>query len=1272
MIEDMIKFCGKCGELRDETTGLCPNCDAVRIAEGSVQMKKWEEKGKSQRKGGSFWKGFLGFVFGAVSLIILVCGAVKSLEYFNIIDISDDSALLESVRVKEDNTELDSKHTQFKNISGTCITRSINNEEDALAAIDDLSEVLGINNVNEEFGECKTDNVLSNSYYRYEQKYKGIPVYGRSMSVSADSDGKCLLITGNYFPFEDIDTEIDFNEDDAKKLLQDSYENVTYLQCNGLTIYSLNDTLPEQAWSFYVNDSGIMKNVFISTASGEILAEIVLTYTDSVECSGVDVDNVDRKFTAEKENGLYVLHDVNKGISIYDANNSTLEVEVVVVDSNGNVYRGTDEGYIVDKDGNIVEVNEESYPVIITDKSGKQIGKDAEYAVRLKTMNIFTELKPVINKEAVWSNKKAVTLMADISAIYDFWYSTFQREGFDGNHGEIIAVYDDYMNYEEQGWYIFGNTTNAYSTLGAYGFPITVLSFGTDNSLEEDVIGHEYMHSIERSISGMVYQGETGALMEAYSDIFGEISQDLLDDSQLNDSCDWIHDSNSDEKRNMMTPSYTSCPDTYRGTNWINTYDVSKDNDNGGVHKNSTVISHTAYLMWTGMGGKNSAYESLSTGELAKLFYTALFSLPSDCTFSQFRYVLQNTADILCEQRILTNKQRLCVYNAMFQVGISSEPVTYTVVDDFELCTYDVNNQLYDDYTISVSEMDVENMPQGPAIKPSRKEAVVYQVRTSEPYEMLLKPGTYEITLTDNKNYTEEYAFHVSVTSDGKKTVSVGTNFGMESEVDLKDKSDSSDIPAGNTAGGHDIESKEITADEWELLKKQASALAMLAQTKDAGIELNTSLFYVWMDDILPVVPADVVDMDPRKYISNVMYREGNIYKINLNDYEWMHNNVLNIDYKGKDILEKASENQITYFEYEDNESLYYYDWYEGDSWAAAVNKIETYSFLDDGKVYVNISLYDYWQPMYTMNLYLIGEVLEREGTKYWSFYDISLSPLTEKEEYADILDSASVAKKEKYVLLSRVGYALINYSDFVEKVEMYDIYEYGEAGNLIKTESIQIGENSVSKYGYEFEYEYDKEMNLIEKQYFFYREISDEEYPDKEREQVVSDNLEHKYNKEGERIETKSIDPETGEVSYKSEYSYEYNNMGNIIKTISYDGEGISYISEYQYDNRGYVSESKHVSGYGEGEWIYEDIYKHEYDSRGNLIKTVRYYESGNSDSTEYEYDRQNNMTKLTVYDTDGKEIQKYEYTYGYIPISAENTYGQVDWWKRKTILNY
>lgn len=38
----MAKFCGKCGSKLDETSGLCPNCDAVKIEDSSTQKKSIE------------------------------------------------------------------------------------------------------------------------------------------------------------------------------------------------------------------------------------------------------------------------------------------------------------------------------------------------------------------------------------------------------------------------------------------------------------------------------------------------------------------------------------------------------------------------------------------------------------------------------------------------------------------------------------------------------------------------------------------------------------------------------------------------------------------------------------------------------------------------------------------------------------------------------------------------------------------------------------------------------------------------------------------------------------------------------------------------------------------------------------------------------------------------------------------------------------------------------------------------------------------------------
>lgn len=44
----MAKFCGKCGTKLDEVTGLCPNCDTVKIEESSVQKKPPERTEQNQ------------------------------------------------------------------------------------------------------------------------------------------------------------------------------------------------------------------------------------------------------------------------------------------------------------------------------------------------------------------------------------------------------------------------------------------------------------------------------------------------------------------------------------------------------------------------------------------------------------------------------------------------------------------------------------------------------------------------------------------------------------------------------------------------------------------------------------------------------------------------------------------------------------------------------------------------------------------------------------------------------------------------------------------------------------------------------------------------------------------------------------------------------------------------------------------------------------------------------------------------------------------------
>ena len=632
--------------------------------------------------------------------------------------------------------------------------QNINDSETARSAIADSANVMGIQDVDKELTEAHKETALNNTYYRFGQEYEGIPVYGRNLIAAADENGNALSLTGNFLQIDKVETEPSINEEEAISTVKDTFGSEAEITNEGMTIYSLNGHTPELCWQFYVMNEGWAEYCFVSADDGTVIDELLLTFTDRELCTGLDIDNNEQQFYAEYDNEEYQLEDTERGITVYNANNGTLKHKLVVVDSNDNIYQAKNDNF-VDKNNNIVSIEGDNYSFIIKNEDGEVVGIDGEVALYLWTDNIFTNIEPVISESSEWDNTKAVTLMSRLSSVYDFWSTELQRNSYDGANGSISAVYDDYKRI-----LLSGDTTNA-SSYTYTDYPFTVLSFGTDNGLTLDTIAHEFTHSVEHSISNMSYVGESGALMEAYSDIFGEIVEDWSNDGELNNNCDWVHH----DIRNMKSPSESSSPlpDTYQGDNWKDTSDTSKGNDNGGVHTNNTVISHAAYLMNTGIGG-NPAFESLDTKDIANLFYATLFTLPSDCNFEQFRTLIQNTANILCEQGVLTEKQKMCVSNAFFQVGVESGSLL--AASEITLNVYDINGEIYDNYTLQVLYNDTETSYEGTNVN---SDGISFP-----------ELGSYQLRIIDNSNEENVTELSVQVIGDkGVKQIPVYTQCGV-------------------------------------------------------------------------------------------------------------------------------------------------------------------------------------------------------------------------------------------------------------------------------------------------------------------------------------------------------------------------------------------------------------------------------------------------------------------------------------------------------------
>ena len=57
--------------------------------------------------------------------------------------------------------------------------------------------------------------------------------------------------------------------------------------------------------------------------------------------------------------------------------------------------------------------------------------------------------------------------------------------------------------------------------------------------IETSVIGHEMSHGVVQFSGGLVYEGQSGALNESFSDVFGAITRQYVEKTDVHAS-DWL------------------------------------------------------------------------------------------------------------------------------------------------------------------------------------------------------------------------------------------------------------------------------------------------------------------------------------------------------------------------------------------------------------------------------------------------------------------------------------------------------------------------------------------------------------------------------------------------------------------------------------------------------------------------------------------------------------------------------------------------------------
>jgi bacillolysin len=231
----------------------------------------------------------------------------------------------------------------------------------------------------------------------------------------------------------------------------------------------------------------------------------------------------------------------------------------------------------------------------------------------------------------------------------DFYRAVFSRNSLDDQGMQMVSTAHFGKDYNNAFW------NGQQITYGDGDGTVTFreLSGGLD------VATHELTHGVTEFTSGLVYQDESGALNEAFSDMMGNSSEYFATQNGLDPAArpDWqigedvfLGTTKVPGFRNMADPPEDGDPDYY-------TERYTGKKDSGGVHTNSGIPNHAYYLVVN--GGSNARQgqpghdhtgprvTGIGLADAEQIFYLGFTSLPSTATMSDARAATVAAAKVL-------------------------------------------------------------------------------------------------------------------------------------------------------------------------------------------------------------------------------------------------------------------------------------------------------------------------------------------------------------------------------------------------------------------------------------------------------------------------------------------------------------------------------------------------------------------------------------------------------------------------------------------------
>ena len=261
------------------------------------------------------------------------------------------------------------------------------------------------------------------------------------------------------------------------------------------------------------------------------------------------------------------------------------------------------------------------------DATAQRAIHDAQHATTLPGVLVRSEGQPDSGDAAVDE------AYAGLGATWEVLARVYGRDSLDGQGLPLVASVHYSKDYDNAFWdgqqMVFGDGDGVYFQ----SFTRSV-----------DVIAHELAHGLTQFTAGLTYVGQSGALNESVSDVWGAVVRQWVRGETV-DTADWLVGSElfTDRVegvalRSMAEPG-TAYDDPVLGRDpqpgHMDGYVVlphDADHDNGGVHINSGIPNKAFHLFATALGGQ-------AWGPAGHVWYDTMTTrglIPRDVTFAGF------------------------------------------------------------------------------------------------------------------------------------------------------------------------------------------------------------------------------------------------------------------------------------------------------------------------------------------------------------------------------------------------------------------------------------------------------------------------------------------------------------------------------------------------------------------------------------------------------------------------------------------------------------